>query len=337
MNLKSVLSRLEKFAPSSLAEGWDNVGLLIQPGNTEKQIKYVMLTNDLTENVLEEAIEQKADMIISYHPPIFKPLRRITQSSWKERITGVCLENEIALYSPHTAYDKIVGGVNDWLISPYGPNLPVPISPEGSQVILVISEIPEKDYSVLKSLMIVSSLDVTEVNSSTLKIRFAEGKFVDVIKKIQDYDHKLTKQMSIETGASDEGAGRFSKLKQKISLEEAVKLTKSHLGLSHVRLAIASGRTKDSSVSSVAVCAGSGSSVLASAPFADLWVTGEMSHHEVLDAVHKGQSVILCEHSNSERGYLSNLVKQFKNDLFKDENEISFFLSKKDKDPLEIV
>ncbi|CAB4057767.1 unnamed protein product [Lepeophtheirus salmonis] len=216
----------------------------------------------------KRAIEQKADMIISYHPPIFKPLRRITQSSWKERITGVCLENEIALYSPHTAYDKIVGGVNDWLISPYGPNLPVPISPEGSQVILVISEIPEKDYSVLKSLMIVSSLDVTEVNSSTLKIRFAEGKFVDVIKKIQDYDHKLTKQMSIETGASDEGAGRFT-----------------------------SGRTKDSSVSSVAVCAGSGSSVLASAPFADLWVTGEMSHHEVLDAVHKGQSVILCEHS----------------------------------------
>lgn len=56
-------------------------------------------------------------MIISYHPPIFAPLKRITQKSWKERIVSICLENKIALYSPHTSWDSVTNGVNDWLAS----------------------------------------------------------------------------------------------------------------------------------------------------------------------------------------------------------------------------
>ena len=67
---------------------------------------------------------------------------------------------------------------------------------------------------------------------------------------------------------------------------------------------------------------------------ADLYVTGEMSHHEVLDAVHRGRSVILCDHSNTERGFLSNLQKTL-TDLF--ENKITVIQSTVDKDPLEVV
>ena len=84
---------------------------------------------------------------------------------------------------------------------------------------------------------------------------------------------------------------------------------------------------------SVAVCAGSGSIVLAGVR-ADLYVTGEMSHHEVLDATHSGASVLLCEHSNTERGFLT-VLQQKLNVLL--DNLVDIRVSERDKDPLEIV
>ena len=81
------------------------------------------------------------------------------------------------------------------------------------------------------------------------------------------------------------------------------------------------------------MCAGSGASVLAGCQ-ADLWITGEMSHHEVLDAVHGGTSVILCEHSNTERGYLKEFAKKLTGLL---DNQVEVVVSEKDCDPLKIV
>lgn len=119
MELKTVVSRLNKFAPTSLAASWDNVGLLVEP-TPPHVIDTLLLTNDLTEAVTAEALEKKASMILSYHPPIFVPLKRLTQATWKERVIVKCIENRIAVYSPHTAYDALDGGVNDWLLQPFG-------------------------------------------------------------------------------------------------------------------------------------------------------------------------------------------------------------------------
>lgn len=81
-SLKTVVEALERWASKSVAESWDNVGLLVEP-QTSIVLKTVLLTNDLTENVAEEAIRHNANLIISYHPPIFKGLMSITQNSWK--------------------------------------------------------------------------------------------------------------------------------------------------------------------------------------------------------------------------------------------------------------
>ena len=86
-------------------------------------------------------------------------------------------------------------------------------------------------------------------------------------------------------------------------------------------------------MNSVAVCAGSGSSVLRGVA-ADLYLTGEMSHHDVLDANHSGSSVILCEHSNTERGYLVELKKRLSG-LF--DGAVDIHISDVDRDPLQIV
>ena len=119
MDLRKVINKLTDFATLSLAESWDNVGLLVEP-SPPHTVKTVYLTNDLTTATLDEAIKKNVDLIVSYHPPIFTPLKRLTQQSWKERLIVKCIENRIALYSPHTSYDALQGGVNDWLIQAFG-------------------------------------------------------------------------------------------------------------------------------------------------------------------------------------------------------------------------
>ncbi len=120
MELKDIVQRLENYAPLSLAESWDNVGLLVEPSTTSHLVDSILLTNDLTEAVMDEAIEKKTNMILSYHPPIFTPLKTLTRSTWKERVVLKAIENRIAIYSPHTAFDVVKGGVNDWLASGLG-------------------------------------------------------------------------------------------------------------------------------------------------------------------------------------------------------------------------
>ena len=141
MNLTKVVSKLNKFAPLSLAEKWDNVGLLVEPSG-QHEVESVLLTNDLTEKVLQEAVEKRVNLVVSYHPPIFVPLKRLTSATFKERIIVKAIEQRIAIYSPHTAFDAVHGGVNDWLASGLGRGEVAPlklVEPCGTCYKVVIS------------------------------------------------------------------------------------------------------------------------------------------------------------------------------------------------------
>lgn len=130
MDLKDIIARLEEIAPSNTAEEWDNVGLLVEPCGGPTRVEHIFLTNDLTEGVLDEALlhrEKRVGLIVSYHPPLFTPLKRLTQKSFKERILLKAIEARVAIYSPHTAHDNLTGGVNDWLVSGLGEGQVTPL------------------------------------------------------------------------------------------------------------------------------------------------------------------------------------------------------------------
>ncbi|KAK2090687.1 NGG1 interacting factor [Saguinus oedipus] len=93
MDLKALLSSFNGFASLSFAENWDNVGLLMEP-SPPHAVNTLFLTNDLTEEVMEEVLQKKADLTLSYHPPIFRPMKRITWNTWKERLVIRALEKE---------------------------------------------------------------------------------------------------------------------------------------------------------------------------------------------------------------------------------------------------
>ncbi|HEX9620486.1 MAG TPA: Nif3-like dinuclear metal center hexameric protein [Polyangiaceae bacterium] len=133
-SLRSLLALLERLAPLERAESWDNVGLLIQAeaGLERRSVSRVLLTIDFTEAVLAEAVACGADLVVAYHPVVFEPLKRLTFADRTGRVALGAVKAGVSVYCPHTALDGAPGGVNDWLVEPFGPfaSPPAPF-PEG--------------------------------------------------------------------------------------------------------------------------------------------------------------------------------------------------------------
>ena len=114
--LAEVLDLLHEIAPLELAAEWDNVGLLMRPDAGRDAVARCMLTIDLTDAVVAEAREYGADLVVSYHPPIFKPLARLDAADPTEGRVVRALLAGFAVYSPHTALDAAPAGIADWLV-----------------------------------------------------------------------------------------------------------------------------------------------------------------------------------------------------------------------------
>ena len=108
MNVSDLVAAMGRIAPLALAESWDNVGLLVGTAG-RPMTGPVLLTIDLTESVLAEAGAQKASAIVSYHPPLWDPVKRITAETPRGRILLGAIEQGMAIYSPHTALDATNG------------------------------------------------------------------------------------------------------------------------------------------------------------------------------------------------------------------------------------
>ncbi|KAJ3414761.1 S-adenosyl-L-homocysteine hydrolase [Chytridiales sp. JEL 0842] len=276
---RRVKASLEIIAPLELAElAWDNVGLLVEAPFPRPNATKVFLTIDLTSETLKETIDDPAvGVIIAYHPPIFRAMKRLTLSDEKQSLILKAVASGISILSPHTALDSCQGGINDWLAQGLGPL---------------------EDVSV-----------ITPYKGAPIE------------------------------GQETVGSGRVARLETKegVTLEEVVGRVKRHLGLKYVRVAVPSRNTLQSfKVSTVAICAGSGSSVLSGVQ-ADLFFTGEMSHHDVLAALSQGTAVVLCEHTNTERGYLKVLAGKLEVLCKGKLDGFGTVVSKMDKDPLEVV
>lgn len=269
-HLQITNSKVQKLYPIRLADSsWDNTGLLVEATSTKAspEKSRLLLTIDLTQSVADEAIAKQSNMIIAYHPFIFRGLKSITEKDPQQRSLLKLIQNNISVYSPHTAVDSAKGGVNDFLADGITANL------------------KEKSRSVIQP-------------------------------------------DSQEEGC---GMGRLLELEELVPLPDLVKNAKSSLGLSHVQVGV--GRNENNEkhqIKTIAICAGSGGSVFKGVK-ADLYYTGELSHHEALYFTESGSSLIACNHSNTERAFLRVLKEQLEKELPDDVIEIS----QTDKDPYE--
>ena len=273
-SLAAVLRHLEALLPLEHAAAWDNVGLLLEPPVAEsaaRPVRAILLTIDLTEPVLDEALGAGADLIVAYHPPIFAGLRSLTLADPRQRTLLRAIHRGVAVYSPHTAGDAAPGGVTDWLASGLGPlATSAPIEPA----------------------------------------RGPSGPLPDT------------------------GAGRTVTLGTPTSLDVIVERIKHHLGLERVRVAASSRHRAGAPIERCAVCPGSGGSLFEALTGIDLYLTGELRHHDVLAKVEAGSSVLLTDHTNCERGYLPVLAARLSERLG---DVVSIGVARSDRDPLSVT
>ena len=150
----TVAAASDEIAPPGLAQSWDNVGLLV--GSRKAACRRVLLCIDLTPAVLREAAASRCEMVVSYHPPLFKPVKTIlADSDGTEAIVHEAIRRGIAIYSPHTALDAAEGGVNDILaglcgLSDVGPFEYVPV---GRRECKVVTFVPPAQLDKVASAM----------------------------------------------------------------------------------------------------------------------------------------------------------------------------------------
>mmetsp|Transcript_36218 Transcript_36218/g.57963 ORF Transcript_36218/g.57963 Transcript_36218/m.57963 type:complete len:239 (+) Transcript_36218:55-771(+) len=238
-------------------------------------------------------------MIVAYHPSPFTSFKKVSSRNITQKLVLKCIKNNILVYSPHTACDNASGGVNDWLASGV-------IAPQ------MYAWTPDR-------------CGITE----------QDGKNIQAIPENPgDILHTISPIVSLEDIEHGAGRGRLVTLQEPQNLWSVVIRFKLHFGLRRVRFALGNSLTmSNATVRTVAVQAGSGGSVLKDVQ-ADLFVTGEMSHHDILAANAKGISVLLAEHSNSERPFLYMLLEKLSKS-FKPPR--SFAVSENDSDPIDIV
>ena len=110
MQIKDISRFIESIAPLAFQESYDNAGLIV--GNMEDEVSGILITLDITEDIMDEAIRKNLNLIISHHPIIFSGLKKLTGKNYIERCVAKAIKNNIAIYAAHTNLDSVFGGVN---------------------------------------------------------------------------------------------------------------------------------------------------------------------------------------------------------------------------------
>ena len=118
MLLKTIIKKIESKYPLNLAYDWDNVGLLV--GDFDMNVEKVLVVLEANEKVIDEAIENNIDLIITHHPFIFKKMNKINTMDLKGKLIHKLIKNDIALYSMHTNFDIAYDGLNDYFMKLMG-------------------------------------------------------------------------------------------------------------------------------------------------------------------------------------------------------------------------
>ncbi len=369
MHVHEVIAALETIAPPELAEAWDNVGLLI--GDKTAEVAKLALCIDLTGPVLEEILRKKVEMVMAYHPVIFKTVSRVTAVDTP--VVYSAAKNNLAVYSMHTALDAAQGGTNDVLAGVIGLIDPQPLQAtacEGRCKVVVF--VPAEALSAVAEAAFSSgageignyddcsffahgigtyrptngaspTLGTVGEHEAVEEIRLEmiapESRVKAIRSAIGDahpYEEPAIDVYPLEKATSKCGLGRIGRLKRAVSAKTLVDRVKQASGCSKVQVAWASGsRGPSEKVSIAACCAGSCGSLAGSVPAggATFYVTGEMRHHDALALAAEGVTCVCIGHSNSERMALRQLAGRLKKML----PGLSVIQSRRDVDPFRIV
>jgi dinuclear metal center YbgI/SA1388 family protein len=322
MTVKDIAKILEELAPLPHAEGFDNVGLLV--GNPSMTAQGILVTLDTLENVVDEAIEKKHNLIVSFHPIIFSGLKKLTGRTYVERVVMKAIAHNIAIYSMHTALDNSPMGVNAKICEVLGIQDPEILIPKTGSIRKLTTYAPLEDAEKVKSALFkagageigkysncsfstegVGSFKAgTNANPSVgevgelhlekevqINVIYSFEKENNLLKALfgaHPYEEVAYEIVALENVNQDLGMGMVGELKTEMEEQAFLEQLKKTMNASVVRHSQLLGKK----VKKVAVLGGSGAFAIGAAKKAkaDVFITSDLKYHQFYEA--EGQLVI---------------------------------------------
>jgi dinuclear metal center YbgI/SA1388 family protein len=345
MIIKEIIDYLELLAPLAYAEDFDNTGLLTGEKSTE--VTGVLVTLDCLENVVNEAIENNCNLIVTFHPIIFKGLKHLQPSDYVRRAVVKAIKNDIAIYSTHTALDVTKGGVSYRMAVEMGLKDVTTLVPKKQLIKKLTTYVPLEDYEKVRDALfkvgagslgnyshcsfsvagqgtfkgneqsnpqvgergVMKTLKERQLNITYLP--HLESTILTELHNSHPYEQVAFEITQLENQYQDIGLGVLGVLEESMLVDDFLKRTKSVFKSSVIR----SSLSRKQKIKKVALLGGSGSFAInnAIAAGADAYITADLKYHDFF----QGSELLLCDigHYESEQ-FTKNLLYEYLSDKF---------------------
>ncbi len=361
MIVQDVINHLEELAPLTYAEDFDNVGLLV--GDKKTKLTGVLVTLDTLEAVIDEAIETNCNLIVSFHPIIFKGLKKITGKNYVERVVLKAIKYDISIYSIHTALDNALQGVNDMICNQLKLINKRILIPQSETIKKLTTYVPKSEAEALRATLFsagagsignykdcsfnvegVGTFNGNENSNPTLgkkgnihheketkiSITYAkhiESKVLSTLFKTHSYEEVAYEITTLENKNQNIGMGMIGELKTPMPAISFLKYLKEKMNTDLVRHTA----LPDKPIKKIAVLGGSGSFAIqnAKAAGADVFITADLKYHNFFAAEN---NILLADigHYESEQ-FTKNLLVAY---LTKKISNFAIVLSKTNTNPV---
>jgi dinuclear metal center YbgI/SA1388 family protein len=353
---------LDRFAPPALAAEWDNVGLLL--GDPRTQVDRILACLTLTADVVEEAVAERVNLIVSHHPILFRGAKQLVATRGDGMIVWPLARAGIAVYSPHTAFDNCPGGINDILIRRLGVAKAEPLrTRDAAKQFKLVVFVPDSDLAKVSDAVFAAGAGVIgqyeqcsyrlagkgtffgtdstnptigekgrreEVDEWRLEVVVPEAKLTTVVRAMRashSYEEPAFDIYPLHPSKSG-GEGRIGELPEATTLGRLAKTAKAALNAGFLQTVGDAAMP----VRRIAVACGAAGEFLSDAirAGADVFVTGELRFHDALAARAAGIGVLVPGHYATERPGIEELAAK----LAADWPGVTVWPSRVERDPL---
>ncbi|AXT53118.1 Nif3-like dinuclear metal center hexameric protein [Aquimarina sp. BL5] len=364
MQIKEVIQHLETLAPTNYAEDFDNVGLLVGDKNTT--VTGILVTLDTLEIIIDEAIEKDCNLIVSFHPIVFKGIKKFNGTNYVERVVMKAIKHDIAIFAIHTALDNALHGVNDMICEQLGLLNRQVLIPQSGNIKKLVTFAPNKEADSLRSKLFdagagtignydhcsfssdgigtfrasenanpsIGEIGKTHYESETqIQITYPKHNESKILKALIDnhsYEEVAYEITTLENRNQHIGMGMIGELPEEMNEIAFLKHIKEVFKTGCVR----HSTLLDKPIRKVAVLGGSGSFAIKNAQNAgaDVFITADLKYHQFYEAENK---LILADigHYESEQ-YTKNLIVSY---LRKKISNFAIILSDKNTNPIQYI
>jgi dinuclear metal center YbgI/SA1388 family protein len=332
LRIKDIIEELETTAPGAFQEDYDNSGLII--GNMNTEVSKALVCLDCTEEIIDEAIAKKCNLVIAHHPIIFRGLKRLNGNTYVERTIIKALKNDIAIYAIHTNLDNVLqNGVNTKIAEKLKLEKLKILDSKSDKLAKLVTFVPRDNAQIFREALFnagagkIGNYDSCSFNTEgkgtfkgnensnpfagkpnelhtesetrieTIFPIHLKGKIISALMSAHPYEEVAYDIILLENNWSQVGSGIVGELKKEMAVSDFLTMLKKSMNLKVVKYTY---YTKP--IKKVAICGGSGSFLLSKAlkAEADVFVTSDFKYHEFFDAEGK---IMICDvgHYESEQ------------------------------------